>query len=144
MRNLEEFPVQVRFPVAYGEMGIMNHVNNVNFFRYFENARVKYFDEIGLWKMREKAGIGTLLAETKCKFLKPLAYPDNLVVGAKVTSIGVTSFVMEYLVVSEKAGVAASGEGALVMYDYNKSQKINVPEEIKAAIEKLEKKILLF
>lgn len=140
MKSIDEFPVQVRFPVAYGDMGIANHVNNVYFFRYFENARVKYFDEVGISEMRKKTGRSALLAETKCKFLQPLEYPDNLVAGAKVRSVGQTSFVMEYLVVSEKVGVAAIGEGVLVMYDYNTSQKISVPAEIRTAIQELEKR----
>jgi acyl-CoA thioester hydrolase len=55
--------------------------------------------------------------------------------------IGKTSLTIEYLIVSEKVGVAAEGEGVLVMYDYNKSQKISVPDEIKTAIQGLEKRI---
>lgn len=142
MKDINEFPVQVRFPVSYVEMGISNHVNNSNFFRYFEDARAKYFNEVGITEMKARTGIGAILAEIKCKFLQPLAYPDNLVVGAKVTSIGNTSFNLEYLIVSEKVGVAATGEGIVVSYDYNSSQKIRVPEEIRTAIEKLEKRSL--
>ena len=69
------------------------------------------------------------------KYHKPLTYPDQLVVGAKVKSMSKSSFVMEYLFVSEKVGVAASGEGVIVMYDYNTSQKAELPLVIKAAIE---------
>lgn len=140
MKNINEFPVQVRFPIAWGEMDAFYHVNNVNYYRYFENARIKYFDEIGLFEMKIKTGIAPVLAETKCRYLQPLTYPDNLVVGARVKSVGQTSFIMEYLIVSEKIGVAAAGEGVLVMYDFNISQKISVPAEIKTAIKKLEKR----
>jgi acyl-CoA thioester hydrolase len=121
-------------------MGMFNHVNNVNFYRYFEDARAKYFDEVGIYELNKKMGISALLAESKCKFLQPLVYPDNLVVGAKVTSVGNTSFIMEYLIVSEKVGIAATGEGVLVMYDYNKSRKVSVPDEIRTAIAELEKR----
>jgi len=140
LRNIEEFPVQVRFPISYCDMGMFNHVNNVNFYRYFEDARAKYFDEVGIYELNKKMGISALLAESKCKFLQPLVYPDNLVVGAKVTSVGNTSFIMEYLIVSEKVGIAATGEGVLVMYDYNKSRKVSVPDEIRTAIAELEKR----
>lgn len=138
MKNIDEFPVRARFPISYVDMGMFNHVNNVNFFRYFENARAEYFNEVGIWEMNKKSGIAAILAETKCKFLQPLVYPDNLIVGAKVTSVRQTSFIMEYLIVSETVGVAATGEGVLVMYDYNTSQKTRVPEEIRTAIEELE------
>jgi len=140
LKNINEFPVQVRFPIAWGEMDIFDHVNNVNYYRYFENARIKYFYEIGIFEMKKKTGIAPVLAETKCKYLQSLTYPDNLVVGTRVRSVGQTSFIMEYLIVSEKVGVAAAGEGVLVMYDFNTSQKISVPAEIKTAIKKLEKR----
>lgn len=140
MKDISEFPVRVRFPVAWGEMDIFNHVNNVSYYRYFENARVKYFDEVGIFEMKLKTGVAPVLAETNCKYIQPLTYPDNLVVGARVRHVGQTSFIMEYLIVSEKVGVAAAGEGVLVMYDFNTAQKVSVPAEIKAAIKKLEKR----
>lgn len=142
MKNINEFPVRVRFPVAWGEMDPFYHVNHVNYFRYIENARAKYFEEVGLWEMQIKTGIAPVMAETKCKYLQSLSYPDNLVVGTRVSSIGKTSFIMEYLIVSEKSGVAAIGEGVLVMYDFNTSQKIDVPAKIRAAINKLEKRLV--
>ncbi len=46
---------------------------------------------------------------------------------------------MEYLVVSDKVGVAAIGEGVLVMYDYNQSKKTGVPLTLKNAMLKIEK-----
>ena len=46
---------------------------------------------------------------------------------------------MEHLIVSEKLGVVASGEGVIVMYDYNTFQKAELPLAIKAAIEETEK-----
>jgi acyl-CoA thioester hydrolase len=32
---LEDYPVIVEFPVAWGEMDAMGHVNNIVYFRYF-------------------------------------------------------------------------------------------------------------
>ena len=63
--------------------------------------------------MKSKTGIGTILAQTVCKYLKPLAYPDQIIVGAKVKSIGRSSFVMEYIIVSEKIGVSAFKKGLM-------------------------------
>lgn len=101
---------------------------------------MKYFDEVGLFELIRKTGITPVLAETNCKYLKSVKYPDNLIVGARVKSVGQTSFIQEYLIFSEKLGVAAFGEGVLVMYDFNTSQKINVPEELRTAIQELEKR----
>ena len=139
MLELADFPVQVKISVAWGEMDAYGHINNIYYLRYFETARIQYFIENGLDELKSETGIGPILAQTTCKYHKPLKYPDQLVVGAKVKSMSKSSFVMEYLIVSEKVGVAASGEGVMVMYDYNTSQKAELPLVIKAAIEETEK-----
>lgn len=140
MNNINDFPVQVRFPIAWGEMDVFDHVNNVSYFRYFENARIKYFDEVGLLELKRKTGMAPVLAESNCKYLQSVKYPDNLIVGARVKSVGQTSFIQDYLIFSEKLGAAALGKGVLVMYDFNTSQKVSVPEEVRTAIQELEKR----
>lgn len=139
--DLLDYPIQVKFPIAWGEMDAQDHVNNVHYFRYFENARMRYFEEVGLEDMRVQEGIGTVLAEANCKYLKSLKYPEQLIVGARVKSIGKTSFIMEYIIVGEESGVAALGEGALVIYDYNKLAKTQIPRKLLEAIKRVEKGI---
>ncbi|MGA2402228.1 MAG: hypothetical protein ABSG91_11050, partial [Syntrophobacteraceae bacterium] len=41
---LEGFPVIVECQVAWGGMDALRHVNNVAYFRYFENVRIACFD----------------------------------------------------------------------------------------------------
>jgi acyl-CoA thioester hydrolase len=139
MLELTDFPVHVKISLAWGEMDAYGHINNINYLRYFETARIQYFLENRLIDLKSETGLGTILAQTTCKYHKPLTFPDQIVVGAKVKSMSKSSFVMEYLIVSEKVGVAASGEGVIVMYDYNASQKAELPLVIKAAIEEIEK-----
>ena len=40
---LAGFPVIVEQAVVWGDMDSYSHVNNVVYFRYFENARLEYF-----------------------------------------------------------------------------------------------------
>jgi len=138
-RDLSEFPVQVTLPIASEEMGGYSHVKNIFYVRYFESARIQYLQQIGLDTLKAETGIGEIVAQTLCQYLKPLAYPDQIIVGAKVKSISTSSFVMEYLIVSEKNGVSASGEEVIVMYDYNNLTKTELPLVTKEAIEKLER-----
>ncbi|AFM39984.1 putative thioesterase [Desulfosporosinus acidiphilus SJ4] len=140
MEQLSDFPVQVTIPIAWGEMDSYGHINNIYYLRYFEIARIQYFREMGLMDMKLETGLGPILAQTTCKYLKPLQYPDQIVVGAKIKSMSKSSFVMEHLIVSEKIGVAASGEGVIVMYDYNAAQKAEIPATIRSQIEEFEKK----
>jgi Predicted thioesterase len=137
--DLTDCPVQVKIPLAEGEMGPSGHIKNIKYVRYFECARNKYLNIIGLNDLKIKTGIGIILAQTICKYLKPLAYPDQIIVGAKVKSMGKSSFVMEYIIVSEKIGVSATGEEVIVIYDYNDSKKAELPSVIKEAIDKIDR-----
>jgi acyl-CoA thioester hydrolase len=136
---LEGFPVIVEFPVAWGDMDAMQHVNNVAYFRYFESARIAYFGRTGLWEFMEKTGIGPILASTQCRFRAPLAYPDVVSIGASVSDIGLDRLTMSYIVVSHKLSkVAAVGDGVIVTYDYRNNLKVPVPAEVKRNILDLE------
>ena len=136
---LKDFPVIVEFPIAWGEMDAQQHVNNVVYFRYIENARMAYYDRIGAMQMKEETGLGTVLASTQCVYKIPLTYPDTISVGSRIIKIESDRFTMEYRVVSHRLGkVAAEGKGVLVTYDFQANRKIPVPEELRKNISALE------
>jgi len=132
---LDGFPVLVEFPVAWGDMDALKHVNNVTYFRYFENARIAYLERIRMWELMEETGIGPILASTQCRFRAPLTYPDVVSIGARISDVGAAGFTMKYIVVSRRLSkVAAEGEGHLVTYDYRKNRKVPMPAELKKRI----------
>ena len=139
---LEDFPVIVEYPVAWGDMDALRHVNNVTYFRYFENARIAYFERIRMWEFMDKTGIGPILASTQCRFRVPLTYPDVVPIGSCVSDIGQDSFTMKYCVISHRLSkIAAEGEGQLVTYDYHNNRKVPMPPELKQTILNLEGKL---
>src|SRR5262245_34817572 len=85
--DLASFPIVVELDVAWGDMDSYGHVNNVVYFRYFENARIAYLDRVGWSKLKLEAGLGPILHSTSARFRKALTYPDHLLVGARVTDI---------------------------------------------------------
>jgi acyl-CoA thioester hydrolase len=137
---LESYPIVIEIPVAWGEMDSYQHVNNIVYFRYFESARIRYSEKLGLHTMREETGIGPILGSTSCRFKLPLTYPDTLSIGAKITSLEEDRFSMQYVVVSHRhQRVAAEGDGVVVMYDYRAGRKTLVPEELRMRIREIEK-----
>jgi acyl-CoA thioester hydrolase len=137
--TLESYPIQIDLNVMWGEMDSFQHVNNIVYFRYFESARIEYFIQINALDYMEKKSIGPILAETHCKFKRPLKYPESIIVGAKVDQILEDRFWMKYAVFSksnEKA--AAEGTGLIVYYDYKEGKKEKIPESILSKIKSLE------
>lgn len=139
--HLDDFPVTIDIPVAWGEMDSLQHVNNIVYFRYFESVRMAYFERIGYMEHMEETGLGPILAATQARFRKPLTYPDTVTVGTRVPNIEEDRFRMEFRIVSHKLkDIAAVGEGLIVNYDYRKLEKAPLPEVIRNRILGLESK----
>nr|KXH72728.1 MAG: hypothetical protein AM325_01510 [Candidatus Thorarchaeota archaeon SMTZ1-45] len=138
MTSLDDFNFKVEIPIAWGDMDAFNHVNNTRFFRYFETARIRYFEKVGFIETMEKHSIGPILANISAKFIKPLFYPDIVTVGTRVTSIEPTQFVMEYIIESHSKGIAAIGESKIVVYDYKSSEITTLPDTVRTRIREID------
>lgn len=135
---LDDFPVVVRLPVQWGEMDAYGHLNNVVFFRYFESARVRYLEACGFTDSYDERGVGAILHSTSARFRRPLHYPDEVAVGARVTSSAEDRFTMAYRVVSlEQEAVAAEGEGVVVSYDYRAGAVVPLPHSVVEGVRRL-------
>jgi Predicted thioesterase len=129
LEGLEGHSLVITCPVAWGDMDAAQHVNNTVYFRYFESARIAYFERIA-FGLDFPHSIGPILAHAQCRFRFPLTYPDTVSVGTGVTGLGEDRFVMRFTVISHRHGkVAAQGDGLIVSYDYRKQQKVPLPAE---------------
>lgn len=134
--DLADCPVIVEQDVAWGEMDAYQHVNNVAYFRYFENARIPWLEQIGWMKLREESGFGPILASTSARYRRPVSYPDRLFIGVRVLSLELDRLTIEYRIVSRKLNaLAADGQAVVVSYDYNAGAKCPIPDSVRAAIE---------
>lgn len=141
MRDLLiDYPSTIDIPVAWGEMDALGHVNNIVYFRYFETGRAHYLRQVGFfaWESRNVA-IGPILASIDCRFRYPLVYPDTITVGVRTVALGEDRFTVHHRIVSQTAGrIAAEGEGVIVAYDYEQTQKTRLPDAVRHAILLLE------
>lgn len=136
---LQDFPVVVPCQVDWGHMDAFQHVNNIIFFRYFENARVEYGMRIGITDDLETHGIGPILAHTECKYIKPLFFPDTALTGVRTVQITGSEMNMEYKIVSlNRHEVAAVGTSLGVFYHYREQRRLDFPRKLIDRMEKLE------
>ncbi len=141
------FPVRLEIPVAWGEMDAMGHVNNIVYLRWFECARITYFERLGWLAAMRETGVGPILHSTSARFRAPVVWPDTITVGARIAPFEagptavteVDRFTMLYEVRSQALGrVAADGSGTVVCYDYRRAAKAALPAQIRARIAELE------
>jgi acyl-CoA thioester hydrolase len=136
---LKDYPVIIETPIAWGDMDAFQHVNNVRYFRFFESARIAYFEKLAFMQVMDDTGVGPILASTQCRFRIPLAYPDSISVGARISEIGADRFTMQYRVVSHRhRQVAAEGEGLVIAFDYRNKCKHPLPKVLRQRIAALE------
>ena len=136
---LKGFPVVVEQAVVWGEMDAYRHVNNVVYFRYFENARLEYFRRVGWPEVEQATGVSPILAATRARFRKALTYPDDIAVAARVHVLGADRFTLEHRIVSRRLGaVVTEGEGTVVAYHHGRHEKAPLPDELRRRIVELE------
>jgi acyl-CoA thioester hydrolase len=121
-------------------MDAYGHVNNAVLFRYFESARMAYFQRCGFIGSYERDKIGAILHSTSCRFRRPLFCPDTALVGTRVSELGADRMTMEYRVVSRSQNeMTAEGSAIIVSYDYLHGRKAPLPPAVRDAIMKIEK-----
>ena len=136
---LAGYPVVVRQAVVWGEMDSYCHVNNVVYFRYFENARLEYFRRLDWPAFEQETGIGPILAATQARFRRALTYPDTIAITARLDTLGEDRFTLEHRIFSMQLGdVATEGQGTVVAYHYPRGAKVSLPEELRRRIAELE------
>jgi acyl-CoA thioester hydrolase len=136
---LNGFPIFTDISVLWGDEDAFGHVNNAAYLRWCDTARVEYLRRIGLFPQLPPQGIGPIIASQTCHYRRQLTYPDTVVVSARVTAIGKSSFRMQHWIVSRASGeLAAEVECAMVTVDYSTGKSVPMPADIRQAIVHLE------
>ena len=132
---LAAYPVRTAVTVQWGDQDTFQHVNNVVYFRWFETARMKLFEQVDF---TGSAAVGPILASTSCRYKAPVLYPDEVVVGVRVDDVGSDRFSMTMALFSKARGfVVATGEALIVSFNYQTQQKAPIPDDVVKAIRAL-------
>lgn len=135
MKELSVYPIVHEQTVAWGDMDAFGHVNNVQYYRYIESARIAYLMALNIFDQ----DILTVVASSQCKYLSPVFYPDVLHIGVRIEELRNSAFRMHYVLWSKAQNqVVATGEAVLVCVTKHDSKKVNIPDSIRNKIIQLE------
>jgi len=120
-----------RIPVRWGDMDIQRHVNNVVYFRYFEQARIEWFDDVV--KRDTRAGQGIVVANAYCNFLRPIVYPETVEVVVYSGPPGRSSFTISYDLfrAGDRSIRYADGYTVAVWVDRATGRSLPLPEDVR-------------
>ena len=113
---------RVLTPLRWSDMDAYGHVNNVQFLRLIEDARVVAFAATGSDEGGSLVNTGLLVARSEIEYLEPLVYrPAPVAIDLWVTHVAGASFEMGYEVLDEAGDIApmvyARAETTMVIYD---------------------------
>ncbi|MGL6236788.1 MAG: acyl-CoA thioesterase [Segniliparus sp.] len=134
---LPSFPTRWPVPTRWADNDHYGHVNNVAYYSYFDTAVNAWLMSATGMDTRELPAIG-VVAETSCRFLRQISFPDQLEVGVACEKLGNRSVV--YRLAVFRAGEdepAALGRFVHVYVDEQTRQPVPVPEPIRAAVQGL-------
>jgi acyl-CoA thioester hydrolase len=130
---------RVLTPLRWSDMDAYGHVNNVQFLRLLEDARVVALAARGSDEGGSVVDTGLLVARSEIEYLAPLVYRTAPVaIDLWVTAIAGASFDMGYEVHDEAAEdggrprVYARAETTLVLYDLvnNRPRRMSEKERV--------------
>ena len=114
------------------------HVNNVVYYSYFDTAVNGYLIEASGTDVRNLPAIG-IVAETSCRFLKELSFPETVHAGLALEKLGNSSVVYRIgLFGHEDLEPAALGRFVHVYVDSATRRPVPVPAQIRAALQTLD------
>lgn len=132
--EVKKLVYEMRFPVRWGDMDAMGHVNNATYFRYMETARIDWFRSIGC--VPDAQGEGPVIVNAFCNFYRQFEYPDEVLLKMYVSDPGRTTFeswaTMEK--VAEPGVVCAAGGATTIWVNFPQQKAVGLPDWIRAIV----------
>ena len=128
---------RISTPLRWSDMDAYGHVNNVQFLRLLEDARVVAFHGHDSDDGGNVVETGLLVARHEIDYLRPLHYrPEPVFIDLWVTGLSAASFEMNYEVLDDETPdgggpvVYARAESTLVLYDLDagRPRRFTAPE----------------
>jgi len=128
---------QLEIPIRWGDMDAMGHVNNTVYFRYMEQARISWFDDLGL--KPDPQGEGPVIVNAACTFARQLEYPGTVLARQYVGELGRSSIMtyVDMLRTDDPETVYAHGSAKVVWVNFPRQKSTPMPEEIRGLMRRV-------
>ena len=124
-------------PTRWKDNDVYGHVNNVEYYSYFDTVINAWLIDEGGLDIHRGPVIG-LCAESHCAFHAPLEFPDTVDAALRVGHLGRSSVRYEIGLFGDGGErCAATGWFVHVFVDREDRRAVEIPERIRAALERL-------
>lgn len=127
----------MRMAIRWGDMDAMGHVNNTNYFRYIESARIAWLEQVG--GLLNPDGQGPVIVSASMNFMRQLTYPGDIEVRTFVSPPGRSSVEVSHEIRlvgadGEAGAVHAEGTAKVVWVDFKIGKSAPLPDSLRAAL----------
>ena len=131
------FPHFLAIPTRWMDNDSYGHVNNVNYYSFFDTAVNRYLIDRGVLDIHADTTVG-LVVETGCSYFSSISFPDTVHAGVRVAKLGNSSVRYEIaLYRNDDALPSAAGHFVHVYVDRTSNRPTPIPAMARAALEKL-------
>lgn len=135
-----DFTYFFEMPTRWGDADALGHINNALYARYYESARLDYFETLMDMHFTPELSSGVILADIKIAFLHQLHYPTKMEIGSRISRMGNTSLDMDAAVfIKGENEVINTSRATLVWFDYKANQNKTIPDENRKMITDFER-----
>ena len=114
------------------------HVNNVAYYSFFDTAVNGFLIDACGTDIRELPAIG-IVAESSCRFLSAVSFPDTIHAGLGIERLGTKSVVYRIaLFRGDEDAPCAIGRFVHVYVDRDSRRPVEIPQEIRNALSMLD------
>ncbi|HEX8479660.1 MAG TPA: thioesterase family protein [Telluria sp.] len=128
------FPHFTALPTRWADNDIYGHVNNVVYYSYFDTAVNAFLIERGVLDIHRGDVVG-FVVDSGCSYFQPLAFPDVVHAGIRVSKLGTSSVRYEIgLYRNDDALPAACGHFVHVYVNRATNQPVPIPGATRAVL----------
>ena len=119
--------------VRFGDLDAMQHMNNVEYLRFFETARIDYLRSlVPEHAPTARRQLGFIFAECHIAYRSPAHFDEEIRTFIRPADLKDKSLKLEFEMRAEGDGrLVAEGWGTLVGYDYEAGRAATIPDELR-------------
>jgi len=125
------------FPIRWGDMDALGHVNNTVYFRYFEQIRLEWYLQGGFTPLNSDSSEGIVIVDNHAEYLKPVVYPMHVTIRMGGHSPGRSSFISTYTLTVDDV-LYTRGSSRVVWVDSREGKSVAMPESVKTLLTQTE------
>ena len=126
--KLEDFTFHHKTKTRWIDLDAFRHVNNATFLSYIEDARITFFKRWGI-DLKEKS---LIVASAKVDYIRQLKHPSKIIIGQKVSRLGIKSFdILSVIFIEGDNNPICSSTITSVCYNFILKKTVLLFDEIK-------------